>query len=61
MMSLMCLLQNVQQTHRSVSLAVSHQDVLDVYESKTSVLKNQLRVATEAGIGGTATVSYEYI
>jgi len=28
-----------------------------MYESKTSELKNQLRVATEAGIGGTATVS----
>jgi len=52
------MLQNVQQTQRWVSLAVSHQDVLNIYESKTSELKNQLRVATEAGIGGTATVSF---
>jgi len=33
--------------------------VLNIYESKTSELKNQLRVSTETGIGGTATVSYE--
>jgi len=41
-----------------VSLAVSHQDVLNIYESKTSEVKNRLRVTTEAGIGGTATVSF---
>jgi len=31
---------------------------VNIYESKVSDLKNQLRVATEAGIGGTATVSH---
>jgi len=36
---------------------VSHQDVLNIYETKVSKLQNQLSVATEAGIGGTATVS----
>lgn len=57
MLPLMLWLQNVQLTYRWVSLAVSQQDVLNIYEAKTSELKNQLRVATEAGIGGTASVS----